>query len=205
VSSEILKMASSERFNAEHSALLVVDVQGKLLEKITDRETILPNIVRLIKAAGVLGIPVTATEQYPKGLGPSVPEVAELVPHRAAKMAFHGCGCGPVLETLHGRGVRKVTVAGIEAHVCIAQTALELITMGFRVQVPADAVSSRHPFDRDIALRRMEMAGAVVTTTEAAIFEWTETADHPQFKAISALIKEADLARSSLSSQTHTS
>jgi nicotinamidase-related amidase len=188
-------MASSERFNAEHSALLVVDVQGKLVEKIDGREMLLANIVRLIKVARLLGIPVTATEQYPKGLGPSVPEVAELIPVRAAKTAFHGCGCGPVLETLHGRGVRKVTLAGIEAHVCIAQTALELLTMGFRVQVPADAVSSRHPFDRDIALRRLELSGAVVTTTEAAIFEWTETADHPQFKAISALIKEADRAR----------
>ena len=189
-------MASSERFNAEHSALLVVDVQGKLLEKIEGREMLLSNIQRLIKVARLLSIPVTATEQYPKGLGPSVAEVADLVPVRTAKTAFHACGCGPVLETLHGRGVRKVTLAGIEAHVCIAQTALELLTMGFRVQVPADAVSSRHAFDRDIALRRLELAGAVITTSEAAIFEWTETADHPQFKAISALIKEADRARS---------
>jgi nicotinamidase-related amidase len=193
-------MASSERFNAEHSALLVIDVQGKLLEKIEGRDMLLSNIQRLIKVARLLGIPVTATEQYPKGLGPSVPEVAELVPVRAAKTAFHACGCGPVLETLHGRGVRKVTLAGIEAHVCIAQTALELLTLGFRVQVPADAVSSRHALDRDIALRRLELAGAVVTTSEAAIFEWIETADHPQFKAISALIKEADLARSTTQS-----
>ncbi len=89
-----------------------------------------------------------------------------------------------------------MTLAGIEAHVCVAQTALELLTMNFRVQVAADAVTSRHAFDRDIALRRLELAGAVVSTTEAAIFEWTETADHPQFKAISAMIKEADLARS---------
>jgi nicotinamidase-related amidase len=188
-------MASSERFSADHSALVVVDVQGKLFEKVERREVVLGNIVRLIKAAGLLGIPVVATEQYPKGLGPSLPEIVELVPHRAAKTAFHACG--PVLEVLHGRGVRKVTVVGIEAHVCIAQTALELLSSGFRVQVPADAVSSRHALDRDVALRRIELAGAVVTTAEAAIFEWTVTADHPKFKAISALIKEADLERAS--------
>ena len=122
--------------------------------------------------------------------------MAALIPNRAEKTAFHCCAAAPVLETLHARGIRKVTLAGIEAHVCVAQTALELLSMNFRVQVPADAVSSRHAFDRDIALRRLELAGAVVTSTEAAIFEWTESADHPRFKAISALVKEADLARS---------
>ena len=189
-------MAAPARFTAEHSALLVVDVQGKLLDRIDGRDGMLANVVRLIKAAGLLGVPVLATEQYPKGLGPSVPEVAALIPNRAEKTAFHCCAAAPVLETLHARGIRKVTLAGIEAHVCVAQTALELLSMNFRVQVPADAVSSRHAFDRDIALRRLEHAGAVVTSTEAAIFEWTESADHPRFKAISALVKEADLARS---------
>ncbi len=189
-------MASPDRFTAEHSALLVVDVQGKLLERIDGRDAMLANVVRLIKAADLLGVPVLATEQYPKGLGPSVPEVAALIPDRAEKTAFHCCAAAPIFETLYARGIRKVTLAGIEAHVCVAQTALELLTMNVRVQVPADAVSSRHALDRDVALRRLELAGAVVTSTEAAIFEWTETADHPQFKAISALIKEADLARS---------
>jgi nicotinamidase-related amidase len=163
----------------------------------------LANVVRLIRAAGLLDVPVLATEQYPRGLGPTVAEVAELIPQRAEKTVFHCCAAAPVLETLHARGIRKVTLAGIEAHVCVAQTALELLTLNFRVQVPADAVSSRHAFDRDIALRRLELAGAVVTTTEAALFEWTESADHPQFKAISALVKEADLARTAKSARTH--
>jgi nicotinamidase-related amidase len=189
-------MSSPLRFTAEHSALLVVDVQGKLLERIDRKDETLANVVRLIKAANLLGMPVMATEQYPKGLGPSVPEIVELIPHRAEKTVFHCCAAAPVFEALHAQGIRKVTLAGIEAHVCVAQTALELLKANFYVQVPADAVSSRHAFDRDTALRRLEQAGAVVTSTEAAIFEWTETADHPQFKAISALIKEADLARS---------
>jgi nicotinamidase-related amidase len=189
-------MSSPQRFTAAHSALLVVDVQGKLLERIDRKEEMLGNVVRLIKVAGLLDIPVLATEQYPKGLGSSVPEVATLIPHRAEKTVFHCCAAAPVFESLHAQGIRKVTLVGIEAHVCVAQTALELLKTNFYVQVPADAVSSRHAFDRDIALRRLEQAGAVITSTEAAIFEWTETADHPQFKAISALIKEADLARS---------
>jgi nicotinamidase-related amidase len=183
-------MASSERFSADHSALVVVDVQGKLFEKVERREVVLGNIVRLIKAAGLLGIPVVATEQYPKGLGPSLPEIVELVPHRAAKTAFHACG--PVLEVLHGRGVRKVTVVGIEAHVCIAQTALELLRLGYVVQVPADAVGSRFAVDEEFALRRLERAGAVVSSTESALFEWTEGAEHPRFKEISALVKERE-------------
>jgi nicotinamidase-related amidase len=83
-----------------------------------------------------------------------------------------------------------VTIAGIEAHVCVAQTAIELLSMGFRVQVPADAVGSRGRFDWEIALRRLESAGAVISTTEAVLFEWVECSDEPRFKAISALIKE---------------
>ena len=92
-----------------------------------------------------------------------------------------------LLEQLYGRNVRHVTVAGIEAHVCVAQTALELLDLGFRVQVPADAVASRRKIDWEFALRRLEQAGAVVSTTESVLFEWTETADRPEFKAISEL------------------
>jgi nicotinamidase-related amidase len=144
----------------------------------------------------LLEIPTIATEQYPKGLGPSVPEVVAAIPHRPEKTVFHCCAVPQVFETIHARGVRKVTLVGIETHVCIAQSALELLRMGLRVQVLADAVGSRHAFDGEIALRRVELAGAVVSTTEAALFEWTESADHRNFKAISALVKEADLARS---------
>ena len=134
-------------------------------------------------------MPVWATEQYPDGLGPTTAGVAELIPDRPAKTTFHCCAVPQLLEQLYGRNVRHVTVAGIEAHVCVAQTALELLDLGFRVQVPADAVASRHKIDWEFGLRRLEHAGAVVSTTEAVIFEWTETADRPEFKAISHLIK----------------
>ncbi len=188
-------MASPQRLTAPNSALLVVDVQGRLMDRIDRRDEILRNIVTAIKAAKLLEIPVMATEQYPSGLGPSVPEVAALIEHRPAKTTFHCCDSAEILGSLNGWGIRKVTLVGIEAHVCIAQTALELLTLGFVVQVLADAVSSRHPADRDVALRRLELAGAVVSTTEAALFEWTETASHPLFRSISALVKESDIAR----------
>jgi nicotinamidase-related amidase len=188
-------MRQTERLVGQHGALLIVDVQDKLLESIEDRRTLIANAVRLVKSATILHLPVWATEQYPQGLGPTTAALAELIPHRPAKTTFHCCAVPQLLEQLYGRQVRHVTLAGIEAHVCVAQTALELLGLGFRVQVPADAVASRHKIDWEFALRRLEHAGAVVTTTEAAIFEWTERSDRAEFKAISNLIKEADRAR----------
>jgi nicotinamidase-related amidase len=177
---------------ARHGALLVVDLQEKLMTRMADRDRVVKNVVGLIRGARANGVPVWATEQYPRGLGPTVGEVAALMPERSAKTTFHCCAVPQLLEQLYGRQVRHVTLAGIEAHVCVAQTALELMDMGFRVQVPADAVTSRRKIDWEFALRRLELAGAVVSTTESVIFEWTETADRPEFKAISELIKWLD-------------
>jgi nicotinamidase-related amidase len=179
----------TQRLTARNGALLVVDLQDKLLAAIADREQVVGNVVHLIKAASTLRMPVWATEQYPSGLGPTTGLVAELIPDRPAKTAFHCCAVPQLLEQLYGRNVRHVTLAGIEAHVCVAQTALELLDLGFRVQVAADAVASRHKIDWEFGLRRLEHARVVVSTTEAIIFEWTETADRPEFKAISNLIK----------------
>lgn len=182
-------MSTNARMTAPHGALLVVDLQEKVLAPMRYGDLVVANSARLIKAAGLLGIPVLATEQYPKGLGPTVPAIAELVPHRMEKTEFHCCAAPGLLEQLHGRPIRHVTLVGVEAHVCVAQTALELMEMGFRVQVPADAVGSRNSMDWEFALRRLERAGAVVSTAESTLFEWTETSDHCQFKAISALVK----------------
>lgn len=182
-------MSPYERMTARNGALLVVDVQEKVLAPIRYRDLVIANAVRLVRGAQILHLPVWATEQYPQGLGPTVPELAALIPHRPAKTTFHCCGAGEIVEQLHARKLNHVTLAGIEAHVCVAQTALELLGMGFRVQVPADAVASRSTLDWEFALRRLEHAGAVISTTEAVLFEWTEHSDRPEFKAISALIK----------------
>jgi nicotinamidase-related amidase len=184
-------MTLCERLTAQHGALLVVDVQTKLMTRIHDRDVVLFNTVRLLRGAQVLGLTVWATEQYPQGLGPTVDELAALLPDRHAKTMFQCCAVPQIFEQLHGRQIRHVTLAGIEAHVCIAQTALELLHLGFQVQVPADAVGSRSRLDWEFALRRLERAGAVVSTTEAVLFEWTERADRPEFKAISELIKSS--------------
>jgi nicotinamidase-related amidase len=187
-------MRQTERLTGQHGALLVVDVQDKLLERIENREGLIANAVRMVKAAQVLKLPVWATEQYPRGLGPTTAVLAELIPNRPSKTTFHCCAVPQLLEQLYGRQIRHVTLVGIEAHVCVAQTALELMGLGFRVQIPADAVGSRHRIDWEFALRRLEHAGAVVSTSEAALFEWTERSDRAEFKAISNLIKEAEAA-----------
>lgn len=183
-------MRVTQRLTADYAALLVVDLQEKLLAAMPESERIVANSTRLIQGARALNIPVWATEQYPKGLGPVVPKIAELIPERPAKLAFHCCSIPRVLEQLYGRHVRHITLAGIEAHVCVAQTALELLDLGFRVQVAADAVASGNRLDWEFALRRLEKAGATISTTEAVLFEWCETADRPEFKTISGLVKE---------------
>ena len=184
-------MKLTERITAEHGALLVVDLQEKLLPKIVECDRVVFNSLRLVRGAKLLGLSVHATEQYPKGLGPSMPELVELIPERGAKTTFHCCSVPSFLEQLYGLHVRHVTLAGIEAHVCVAQTGLELMKLGFRVQIVADAVGSRSQIDWDFALRRLERAGAVISTTEAVLFEWAERSDRPEFKAISKLIKES--------------
>jgi nicotinamidase-related amidase len=182
-------MRPTQRLTAHHGGLLVVDLQDKLLDLIPDREAVVAHTAALIRGARALGMPVWGTEQYPKGLGPTTATVAELVPDRPAKTSFHCCAVPQFLEQLYGRNIRHVTVVGIEAHVCVSQTALELLDLGFRVQVPADAVASRRKLDWEFGLRRLEHAGVVVSSTESALFEWTERSDRPEFKTISELVK----------------
>lgn len=172
------------------TGLLIIDVQERLMPKILEREALLGNIGFLIDAARLLNMPVLATEQYPKGLGPTVPELAAKLPERPAKVDFSCCAIPAVVETFRREARPKVLLAGIEAHVCVQATALDLLVRDFRVYIAVDAVGSRYALDKDYALRRLERAGAVLTTTETAIFEWIGGAGHPQFKAISKLIQE---------------
>ena len=176
--------------SADDTALLVVDVQEKLLPLIPGRERLVWNIRRLIDGAKILGLPVAATEQYPQGLGPTTPELASRLESVHSKLRF-SCGeCGEVFQELESRGIHKLLVAGMETHVCVAQTVFDVLAMGWRVYVAADAVAARYAIDHDTALRRMESAGASLTTTEAALFEWCQVAGTPQFKQISLLVRE---------------
>ncbi|MBB73077.1 MAG: hydrolase [Planctomycetaceae bacterium] len=176
----------------QDTGLLVVDVQEKLIDLIHGHQTLVWNISRLLRGARQLQIPVFATEQYPQGLGATVPELAQHLGGTPAKLAFSCVGCPELFESLRAAEVFKILVVGIEAHVCIQQTVLDLLANGFQVYVAVDAVSSRRQVDQQVALQRMESAGAVVTTTEAALFEWCQVAGTPEFKGISRLVREAD-------------
>jgi nicotinamidase-related amidase len=181
---------SPELMNREDTALLVVDAQVKLLDIIPDNKRIVWNIRRLLDAAAALGVPFAATEQYPDRLSPTVPELKERIGAAPDKLAFSACVCGDIFEGWKADNRYRVLVSGIEAHVCVMQTALDLVAAGFTAYVAIDAVGSRCALDRDTAVRRMESAGVILTTTEAAMFEWCRTAEVPEFKTISALAKE---------------
>ena len=178
---------NSELFSHRHSRLLLIDLQEKLVPVIADRENLLARCRLLAQGAQILGVPIHATEQYPKGLGATLPEIAEFVVERPAKVRFSCSEClgwGPPAP----EDRFQIVVAGIETHVCVQQTVLDLLALGYQVQVPVDAVSSRHDLDREVAIRRMELSGATITTAEAVLFEWCEVAGTPEFKAISKLV-----------------
>jgi nicotinamidase-related amidase len=183
-------MAHPTQMSAGDTGLLVIDVQEKLLVKIPGADALTRNIAFLIDGARLLGVPVQATEQYPKGLGPTVPELAKRLPERPEKLAFSCCAVPSVVEGFRRAARPKVLLAGIESHVCVQQTALDLLANDFRVYIAADAIASRFPVDHDLALRRLERAGAILTTSETAVFEWTGGAEHPNFKEVSRLVQE---------------
>jgi nicotinamidase-related amidase len=175
---------------AEETGVLVVDVQQKLIGLIDGHARIVWNIRRLFDGAKLLGLLVLATEQYPQGLGPTTSELAGLLDKVFDKTAFSCGGCADLCHELNATGKRKWLVCGIEAHVCIQQTVLDLLADGFCVYVAADAVGSRNRFDYEIAMRRMESAGATLTTVESALFEWCQDSKASQFKQISQLVRE---------------
>ena len=180
---------SHEMLSRHDSRLLVVDVQEKLLPHISVAEQVIENCRRMILGAGILGVPVYGTEQYPKGLGPTTPRLTELLGEMPEKLRF---SCAEVLNWGMAGDLEedrhKVVVVGIEAHVCVQQTVLDLLSHGFQVYLPADGVASRHKFDWKIALERMATSGATVTTCESVLFEWAEVAGTAEFKQISKLV-----------------
>src|SRR6478736_7181966 len=150
---------SPDLMGAEDSALLVVDAQVKLLEIIPQRARIVWNIRRLLDAAEALHLPVAATEQYPDRLNPTVPELREPIRTAPNKMCFSACVCGEIFEQWRADNRHRVLLCGIESHVCILQTALDLAAAGFESYVAVDAIGSRYAIDYEFALRRMESSG----------------------------------------------
>jgi nicotinamidase-related amidase len=175
---------------ARETGLLVIDVQEKLMVKIPAADVLTRNIAFLVDVAKLVGVEVAATEQYPKGLGPTVAPLAERLPARPDKVAFSSCAVPNLADGFRARGRSKIVLVGIEAHVCVLHTTLDLLAAKFQVYLAVDALASRYALDREIALRRLEQAGAILTTVETCAFEWLGGKDHPQFKAVSALVQE---------------
>ena len=181
----------SHRLTRTQAGLVVVDIQDRLLPAIFEKERVVQNALRLIQGADILHVPVFATEQYRKGLGPTVPEVAAAIPGFAPleKLAFSACGAAGFIPALSQKKVSAAILCGIEAHVCVSQTCLDLLDGGFRVFVAADAVSSRTSENYHIGLDRMRAAGAVIVSTEMVLFELLEQAGTAEFKQILNLVK----------------
>lgn len=173
------------------SALIVVDVQERLVPAMDRPEALVRNATILVEAAKLLGVPILVSEQYPKGLGNTVPALAEALGDapRFEKLSFSCGGCESFMGALDDLGRSQVVVCGIEAHVCMVQTVFDLVRRGLTVHVPHDATSSRDPANMQVALGRMRQGGAVVTATESVCFEWLGAAGTDEFKAIARLVK----------------
>ena len=171
--------------------MIIVDVQQRLLPATFEPQRVVQNTVRLIQEAGILKVPIFATEQYRKGLGPTVPEVATAIPGFAPmeKLAFSACGAAGFIPALERKQVSQAILCGIEAHVCVTQTCLDLLDAGYRVFVAEDAVSSRTPENYRCGLDRMRAAGAVIVSSEMVLFELLERAGTEEFKQILNLVK----------------
>ena len=178
----------------ENSALVLIDAQEKLMPVMANKARLSARIQLMVKGCGLLGIPIVVTEQYPKGLGATVPDIELLLSNgkvaaRAEKTMFSVRAAAEAFNGLAEQGITNLVLVGIETHVCVAQSALDLLANGFEVYVCADAVGSRNDRDHETALRRMENSGVIPTTVEAVLFEWSENANHESFKNISQSIK----------------
>jgi nicotinamidase-related amidase len=182
---------ATPRFTLEHTAILVVDLQERLVPHMHNPAALIQQVGRLTDGANALGVPLLVTEQYRQGLGVTVPEIASRLTGAACnhdKLKFSAC-IEPVREELSKRGIRSVVVCGIEAHVCVLQTCLDLIDTGYVAAVVIDAIGSRRTSDQEAAVQRMVQAGVVPTTVESILMELVHEAGTPRFKAVLPFIK----------------
>jgi len=188
-------MNEVKRFNKllkpEKTSLLIIDIQEKILPVISNNQMVVDNTLKLIKGFKVLNLPIYFTEQYPKGLGPTqkliADELGAIEPFD--KMSFSCSGAGELFNEFNKKNLSQIVVCGIESHVCVQQTVLDLIENGLQVNLAADSVSSRKEIDYKTALNRMRHHGAEVTTTESILFELLNVCGTDQFKAVSKIVK----------------
>lgn len=175
------------RLHAPTSLFCVVDIQERLLAAMPDGKGVVAMATRLAEAARLLGVRGILSEQYPQGLGPTPADLAARLPPAIPKTSFSCRGCEAFAAAVPA-DVESVLLCGLETHVCILQTALDLLADGLTVFVAVDAVTSRRPLDHEYGLRRLEASGALLTTSEAVLFEWCRSADNPQFQAVRKLV-----------------
>ncbi len=177
--------------NPKDAVLVVVDIQERLVPAMSKKEKVYTNSIHIIEAAKLLGIPIVVTEQYPKGLGPTVKEITERVPSYdpLEKTTFDCCKGPGFMEKMVSLGKKQIILTGMETHVCVLQTCLSLLKKDYIVHLVSDAVCSRNKGDYISAREMMRDAGAVVTCTETVLFQLLEKAGTPEFKAISKRIR----------------
>lgn len=172
------------------TALLIIDIQERILKVMQRYETVIENTLKLIRGSKTLNVPIYYTEQYPKGLGETATELKEELEGNAIqKMSFSCSGAENLFEEFNQKGYSQIIICGIESHVCVQQTVLDLLANDFQVNIAADAISSRRDFDYHTALHRMQFNGAEITTTESILFELLNVCGTDEFKKISKLVK----------------
>ena len=177
--------------DAANTALVIIDVQGKLAQIMDQKDTLFSNLETLVKGARILELPIVWAEQLPDKLGATIPQVADhLHDHQPiAKNAFSCYKSSEFVAALEATGCKNVIVAGIEAHICVYQTVREMVTAGYHVEVITDAVSSRNPLNKQVALNKMQQAGAELSCTEMVLFELQEVAEGERFRPLLSIIK----------------
>ena len=179
------------KIKVEDALFCLVDVQEKLFPYMVNKDVIEQNLITLIKGLKIHGLPFIINEQYKKGIGETIPSLRELVENDShfEKTTFSCCANEPTMEAIKSSGKKVVIVAGIETHVCVLQTCLDLLDAGFQPVLVTDCVSSREQYNTIMAIERLVQAGVIPTTYESLLFELTVNAKNPNFKAISALVK----------------
>ncbi len=175
----------------KHTGLVVVDVQKKLMEVMRRRQTVVENIIRLLHLSKLFNLPVTLTEQYPRMIGTTLPEIKDVLPsyEPIEKMDFNCCDVKHFNNSLKSTGSKTIILTGVETHICILQTCITLLERGYNVFVPQDAVDSRTEENWQVGLGLMKDAGAVITSTETVVFQMLEKAGTKEFKEMLKIIK----------------
>ncbi len=177
--------------NKEHAGIVIVDVQVKLISVMKHRERVVDNIIKLLHLSRLFNLPVILTEQYPKLIGSTFPEIKETLPtyDPIEKMDFDCCAVEHFNNRLESAGLKTIILSGVETHICILQTCISLLKRGYNVHVPRDAVDSRTDENRDVGLELMKEAGAVITSTETVIFQILKRAGTKEFKEMLKIVK----------------